>query len=215
MGVSTRVWLLVAVVVCATVIAVPAVVNLGAGHGGGDGSSPVTSTVSDDDGCPSWESDQVRFAECHTDRIVGQVELSDVPVVLAELSEVFAGTTACHAVAHVVGRRLLVEFDVVEVVSVDDGVCDFGLAHGAVEGFALNDPVVFGRRAGALCAQVPSGGVLRENCAHGVGHGFVLVDPALSVAEHALSCDGLDDPVDQSGCFSAVVMAYTTEWLSV
>jgi hypothetical protein len=149
--------------------------------------------------------------------LVNHAGSEGLDVVMTDLSEMVNESpddvSLCHSVAHYAARQLVDRFTVRDMVSVDDGSCDFGFAHGAVEGLAKQQPDSLQEQALVLCTGLEEGSFRRDNCAHGVGHAFTMV-PGTSFKAAARECSALSS-ADQVGCLSAVLMAYSSGFASI
>jgi hypothetical protein len=164
--------------------------------------------------CPDRRAELVAHTECLGDTLIGVARRDGLGAVLGELSAMANAdrnnASVCHGAAHYTGRVLAGADDRLgDVVAVDDGTCDFGLTHGAVEGYAQGvDEARFTSEVGSLCTALADG-IRRQNCVHGIGHGITLRynDPVKGLLAR---CANLLQ-VDRGGCVSAIVMAYTND----
>ena len=117
--------------------------------------------------------------------------------------------SACHDAAHWAARRIGSTTAISALVAADDGSCDFGITHGALEGLAdTDDEAAFTATLRTVCGPVPDG-ILQHNCGHGIGHA-IAIRYGGTFPELLQRCAALAER-DQEGCVSAVVMTYTTE----
>jgi hypothetical protein len=141
--------------------------------------------------------------------------MGDVLVEAARTDGVGAVATAvaaldaevCHDVSHHAGRALGPEL-LDQVLRADDGVCHFGLSHGALEGWALAaDESEFSATWAGVCDNADAG-PRRQNCVHGLGHA-VAVRYGEGFGDLLVRCNALNRD-DRSSCVQGVVMAYLT-----
>jgi hypothetical protein len=192
-----------------------AVVLVTAGCGVGDGQegSDVGTLITASSQCPDRSAAYVEHYTCLGESIVAVIEDRGAAAGVGEMLRLVEAdpmaTTACHQAAHYAGRQYQSVKDIIELLEVEDGTCDFGLTHGAVEGLhRLQDDAEFYDAADQICASVPAG-VVQYNCAHGLGHAIAIRDKG-EIAKLMHSCGQLKEAY-QTGCVTALAMAYTSE----
>jgi hypothetical protein len=167
--------------------------------------------------CPPVGEGYDVHVQCVGDALVEHANSEGIDVVMKDLSEMVNKSpddvSLCHSIAHYASRQLVERFSVREMVSVDNGSCDFGFAHGAVEGLAEMYPESLQEQALELCTGLDEGSFRRDNCAHGIGHAFTMTSGA-SFSSSTQECAALYTP-DQVGCLGAVLMAYSSGFASI
>ena len=163
--------------------------------------------------CPGRGEAYVEHYTCVGERLVEVIDAHGSEAGVAAMHALILddpmATTACHQAAHYAGRQYTEVAEIIKVLSAEDGTCDFGLTHGAVEGlYRIEDDGEFYRAITQVCGSMQPG-VLRYNCGHGVGHAIAIRERG-SIGELVASCGKLE-PEDQTGCITAAAMAYTSE----
>lgn len=163
--------------------------------------------------CPARSAQYVEHTACLGGIILNLIEergaKDAVTAVHSYLASDPSAISACHSATHVSGRQMREPDAIRDLISADDGSCNFGLTHGALEGFAQHvDEEVFLRLAPMMCTNARAG-ILRYNCAHGIGHAFALRYGG-TLPELLGRCSTLDVE-DHEGCVTAMSMAYTND----
>lgn len=119
----------------------------------------------------------------------------------------------CHGLLRHAGAEFAKEKGLVEVPST---VCDYGLVHGLLYGYAevAKDIDSYVLEVVQLCEKIsPTSGPPRDRCIHGIGHGLALVSQGnISVALDA--CDSLPTSEKYYQCTGGVVMEFGEDHLS-
>lgn len=155
------------------------------------------------------------------------IEYERIGAYLAVLRDALAAdpsaetATACHTMAHEIGRRVIESGSIPALLDLDDGRCLYGYQHGVLEGWSLSSDLE------ALIDGIPaacdaysdggtSGGIgaaevdyARGSCAHGIGHAIALQNVG-SVREAVALCSGAGTG-QIGGCAGGVFMAYASE----
>ena len=163
--------------------------------------------------CPDRSEKYVEHYTCLGEVLISVIEESGSESGVAAMHTLITqdplATTACHQAAHYAGRHYTSVEDIIRLLKAEDGTCDFGLTHGAVEGLhTIEDDAEFYQAAIRVCEPMQSG-VIRYNCGHGLGHAIALRERG-SITQLVSACGQLLAD-DQAGCMTAAAMAYTSE----
>lgn len=140
---------------------------------------------------------------------------------LAEVATIVEGWAAndgansgdCHGLLRHAGVEFAKKKGLVEVPPV---VCDYGLVHGMLYGYAevVNDIDEYVRIAVPFCQKVADApGYLRDKCVHGIGHGLALLS-ADDIEKGLDACDMLSDGGQYHQCTGALVMEFGEDRLA-
>lgn len=160
--------------------------------------------------CPDRETVFVEHYECLGDVLVSVIDADGagqgVAVMHALVLDDPLMASACHQAAHHAGRQSRNVVAVQSILEVEDGTCDFGLTHGAMESLSdIEDDVVFDETITSIC-DASGEGVRRYNCAHGIGHALALRE--LRTLDGLIRRCATLQAADQDGCVTASVMVY-------
>lgn len=193
---------------------------VGCGGGGGDdggGATGNAALIEANETCPSRSESYVEHYTCLGTALFAVIDAEGPEAGFAAMRALVAydpiATTACHQAAHWAGRQVRERGKIAELIAVEDGTCDFGITHGAVENLhSIVDDGAFYEAANLVCGSVPTG-IIRYNCAHGLGHALAIRSRG-SILELMRACGALA-AADQAGCVTAAAMAYTSERASL